>query len=285
MSAIDVLVRTRPRRRSRFRPSGIATGIALAVVCVAVLMAIFGPLLAPHDPNATNLANSFVGPIAGHPLGFDEQGRDLFSELLAGARPSLVGPTAVVAIAMVLGVALSVLAAWRGGWVDSVVSTGLDVLFAFPGILLAVLAAAVFGPSLTAAALALAIAYTPYIARVLRGAALRERTEEYIAAEEVQGQSAWLICTRHLVPNLAPLIASQATLLFAYAFVDLAAISFLGLGVQPPQSDWGTMVAAGKSGVLQGYPAETLSAGLCIVVLVVAVNYLGERLGARGRRT
>ncbi|MGH2938002.1 MAG: ABC transporter permease [Solirubrobacterales bacterium] len=284
MSATDVLVRTRPRWRSRPGRGRVAAGVALTVVGIAVFLAIFGPLLAPHDPNATNLAYSFVGPIAAHPLGFDEQGRDLLSELLAATRPSLIGPTVVVLIAMLLGVALSVVAAWRGGWTDSVISTGLDILFAFPGILLAVLAAAVFGPSLTAAALALSIAYTPYIARVLRGAALRERAEEYIAAGEVQGQSAWVLCTRHLLPNLAPLIASQATLLFAYAFVDLAAISFLGLGVQPPQSDWGTMVAAGKSGVLQGYPAETLSAGLCIVVLVVAVNFLGERIAGRSER-
>ena len=284
MSAADVLVRSRPRRASPWSGGRIATGIALAIVGLAIFLAIFGPLLAPHDPNATNLADSFVGPIAGHPLGFDEQGHDLLSQLLAAARPSLIGPTVVVLIAMVLGVALSVLAAWRGGWTDSWISAGLDILFAFPGILLAVLAAAVFGPSLTAAALALAIAYTPYVARVLRAAALRERSEEYISAGEVQGQSAWVICSRHLIPNLAPLIASQATLLFAYAFVDLAAISFLGLGVQPPESDWGTMVAAGKSGVLQGYPAETLSAGLCIVVLVVAVNYLGERIAARSGR-
>jgi peptide/nickel transport system permease protein len=284
MSAVDVLVRGRPRQRSRTSAGRVAECIAVAVVVFFVVLAIFGPLLAPHDPTATDLAYSFVGPVAGHPLGFDEQGRDLLSQLLAGARPSLIGPTAVVLIAMLLGVALSVIAAWRGGWTDSAISAGLDILFAFPGILLAVLAAAVFGPSLTAAALALSIAYTPYIARVLRGAALRERSEEYIAAGEVQGQSAWVMCARHLVPNLAPLIASQATLLFAYAFVDLAAISFLGLGVQPPHSDWGTMVAAGKSGVLQGYPAETLSAGLCIVVLVVAVSFLGERIAGRSAR-
>jgi len=281
MSTVDVLVRGRSPRRPRLSAGRIAEGVAIAVVVLFVLLAVFGPLLAPHDPTATNLAYSFVGPVAGHPLGFDEQGRDLLSALLAGARPSLIGPTGVVLISVLLGVTLSVLCAWRGGRTDAGISAGLDILFAFPAILLAVLAAAVLGPSLTAAVLALAIAYTPYVARVLRGAALRERAEEYIAAVEVQGQSAWLICTRHLIPNLAPLIAAQATLLFAYAFVDLAAISFLGLGVQPPDSDWGTMVAAGKSGVLQGYPAETLGAGVCIVVLVVAVNFLGERIAAR----
>ncbi|HWH21177.1 MAG TPA: ABC transporter permease, partial [Solirubrobacterales bacterium] len=206
MSAVDVLTRGRPRRRSRLSGGRVGEGIAIAVVVFFVLLAILGPLLAPHDPNATDLAYSFVGPLAGHPLGFDEQGRDLLSELLAGARPSLIGPTAVVLVAMFLGVVLSVLAAWRGGWTDAVVSGALDIVFAFPGILLAILAAAVFGASLSAAAAALAIAYTPYVARVLRGAALRERAAEYIAVGEVQGQSAWVMCIRHLVPNLVPLI-------------------------------------------------------------------------------
>ncbi|MGI9117569.1 MAG: ABC transporter permease, partial [Gaiellales bacterium] len=157
----------------------------------------------------------------------------------------------------------------------------MDILFAFPGILLAILAAAVFGASLQTAAIALAIAYAPYIARVLRAAAMQERNQPYIAALEVQGFSAWRICLRHLVPNISGLLVAQATILFGYAMVDLAAISFIGLGVQPPQPDWGVMVAEGQAGVLQGYPAESLAAGLCIVVVVVAVNLLGERLNER----
>ena len=122
--------------------------------------------------------------------------------------------------------------------------------------------------------------HTPYIARVLRGAALRERARDYVAACEVQGLSAVAICARHLIPNLMPLIVAQATLTFGYAMVDFAAISFIGLGVQPPTADWGVMVASGQSGVLQGYPLESLTAGLCIVFVVVAVNLLGERLAA-----
>ena len=270
------------RRRTR----AVAGSDKVAVVClivigVALLVAIIGSAVAPHDPNASNLNDSFVGPSAGHLLGFDSQGRDLFSRLLVGARTSILGPAAVVVLALIAGILCAIVAAWRGGWVDSGISVVMDILFAFPGILLAVLAAAVFGPGLTAAALALAVAYTPYIARVLRSAAVRERAREYIAAGEVQGLSAWAICTRHLVPNVAPLIVSQGTLLFGYAMVDLAAISFLGLGVQPPQADWGVMVSTGQPGVLQGYPAESLSAGLCIVAVVVAVNLLGERLSQR----
>jgi peptide/nickel transport system permease protein len=275
-----VLEQARTRRR-RVAGNDVVFVVCCVIVGLAVFLAIFGPMLAPQDPDASNLANAFVGPVQGHLLGFDSQGRDLFSRLLTGARTSMSGPFLVVAIAMFAGSTLAVASAWAGGWTDSVISTVMDILFAFPAILLAILAAAVFGAGLTAPTLALAIAYTPYIARVLRGAALRERAREYVAACEVQGLSAVAICARHLIPNLMPLIVAQATLLFGYAMVDFAAISYIGLGVQPPTADWGVMVASGQAGVLQGYPAESLSAGLCIVVVVVAVNLLGERLAAK----
>jgi peptide/nickel transport system permease protein len=261
-------------------PAGIASAF---VIGVATLVAIVGPPLAPDTPYLGQLSYSYVGPIAGHPLGFDGQGRDLLSRLLVGARTSMLGPLAVVVICILVGTILAVSAAWRRGTYDAVVSSGLDVLFAFPGILLAILAATVFGAGLLAASLALAVAYTPYVARVLRGAALRERSQQYVAALEVQGASALSICVRHLVPNLLPLIVAQATILFGYAMVDLAAISFLGLGVQPPNPDWGVMISENQSGVVQGYPLAALSAGVCIVVVVVAFNILGERLYDRAQ--
>ena len=160
-----------------------------------------------------------------------------------------------------LGTLLAVIAAWRRGAVDAVISSSLDVLFAFPGILLAVLAAAVFGAGLTAASIALAVAYLPYVARVLRGAALKERSQPYVAALEVQGASATSICLRHIMPNIAPLIVAQATIMFGYAMVDLAAISFLGLGVQPPAANWGVMISENQVGIPQGYPLPALVAG------------------------
>ena len=281
MSTPAVVLEAARERRRRFASNNLLVIACGAVIAVAVFLAIFGPLLAPHDPNAANLANAYVGPVAGHALGYDSQGRDLLSRLLTGARTSIAGPFLVVLVSMVAGSVLAVTAAWAGRWVDASISTVLDILFAFPAILLAVLAAAVFGAGLTAPTLALAIAYTPYIARVLRGAALRERARDYVAACEVQGLSAVAICARHLIPNLMPLIVAQATLLFGYAMVDFAAISFIGLGVQPPTADWGVMVASGQAGVLQGYPMESLTAGLSIVVVVVAVNLLGERLAAK----
>jgi peptide/nickel transport system permease protein len=190
----------------------------------------------------------------------------------------MLGPLAVVIGCMTAGTLLAVTAAWRRGALDAMISSGFDVLFAFPGILLAVLAAAVFGAGLVAASIALAIAYMPYVARVLRGAALKERSQPYVAALEVQGASATSICLRHLIPNIAPLIVAQATILFGYAMVDLAAISFLGLGVQPPEPNWGVMISENQVGIPQGYPLPVLAACVCIVAVVIAVNVLGERL-------
>ncbi|HLI60102.1 MAG TPA: ABC transporter permease [Solirubrobacteraceae bacterium] len=275
-----------PRVRRRLAASQFVYGLCWLIVAIAVFFAIFGPYVRPHDPNYSMLQFQYVGPFQaqGYLLGFDSQGRDLLSRLMVGARTSMLGPLLVALMSMGAGAVISVAAAWWGGWVDSVLGTILDILFAFPGILLAVLTAAVFGAGLAAPTIALAIAYTPYIARVLRSAAVRERAREYIAAAEVQGVSAWSICARHLVPNLGRLVVAQATLVFAWAMVDLASISFLGLGVQPPTADWGVMVSTGETGVLQGYPLESLSAGLCIVLVVVAVNLLGERMAERGER-
>ncbi len=289
MSAIELPVAAAPseapKRTSRgipgLRGTGVAAHISALVLAVAVFVAVFGEALAPHDPNLSNLSYAYVGPVSGHPLGFDSQGRDLFSRVLAGARSSVLGPTMVVLLAMVVGVLLAVASAWKGGKFDTLVSAALDVLFAFPAIVLAILVSVIVEPGLKSATIALAIAYTPYIARVLRSAALRERARDYIAALEVQGIRATVICVKHLGRNLLPLIVAQGAVLFGYAMVDLAAISFLGLGVRPPQADWGVMVSTGQSGVLQGYPLESLSSGICIVVVVIAVNILGERLTER----
>jgi peptide/nickel transport system permease protein len=269
------------RRRSplkRVRDTGVTGMVSALVLLVALTAAIIGPYVTPSDPNLPDLSLDFVSPSGGHVLGYDFQGRDVFSRLLAGAQSSLLGPLMVVAIGIVTGVVLALVSTWRGGALDSVISSALNILFAFPAILLAVLATAVFGAGLTAAALALAVAYTPYVARVLRGAALRERNRPYVAALEVQGASATSICLRHLLPNLGSLIVAQATILFGYAMVDLAAISFLGLGVQPPAANWGVMIAENQQGIPQGYPLPALAAGSAIVIVVIAVNLLGERL-------
>ena len=280
MSTVVVAVpgTRRSRSLSGLRGTGVAGIVSAAVIALATIAAVFGPLLAPFNPDLPNLGLAWVGPVGGHLLGYDFQGRDVLSRLLAGAQSSMLGPLAVVILSMAAGAVLAVVAAWRRGAADAVISSGLDILFAFPGILLAVLATAIFGAGLTAASIALSIAYMPYVARVLRGVALRERSQPYVAALEVQGSSATTICLRHIIPNMLPLIVAQATIMFGWAMVDLAAISFLGLGVQPPAPNWGVMISENQTGILQGYPLPALSAGVCIVAVVIAFNILGERL-------
>jgi peptide/nickel transport system permease protein len=260
---------------------GVVGIVSAVVIVLLALVAIFAPVITPHDPNAIDLLHPFAGPSSEHLLGTDDTGRDLLSRLIAGSRTSLVGPLLVVLLEVALGVPLALLAAWRGGLVDGVLSRVLDVIFAFPGILLAILVIAFFGSGLRSAVIALAIAHMPYLARVTRGAAIRERRLAYVAALEVQGFSAFRICARHLVPNLVPLIVAQATVSFGYVMIDLAGLSFLGLGVQPPTADWGVMVSAGEQNILAGHPAESLYAGALIVITVCAFTLLGERLADR----
>lgn len=285
---VDVLSeRRRTTLWGRLRSTGVGGMASAGVIALATFVAFFGNLIAPSSPDAINLTAVWGGPSLAHPLGFDVEGRDVLARLFSGASSSMLGPLIVVAICVVAGTSIAVFAAWRGGALDTFISSGLDIVFAFPGILLAILATAVFGPGLNAAAIALAIAYTPYVARVLRGAAIRERSREYIAALRVQGVSSTRICLLHIVPNIAPLIIAQATILFGYAMVTLAAISYLGLGVQPPAPNWGVTVSVNQQGILAGSALPALASGLCIVIVVIAFNVLGERLletASGGRR-
>lgn len=270
------------RRRGRsiplLRGTGIAGHAAALVIVLLVVIVIFGPALAPDNPNAVHLSEAYFGPSPQHLLGQDSLGRDLLSRLLVGARTALIGPALVVLLATIAGVALALSAAWFGGLFDATVSRFSEAMFAFPAVLLAIFAVALFGTGLTAPVVALAIAYTPYMTRLIRSAALRARVQPYIDALDVQGASAWRICTRHLLPNVLPLVIAQSTIAFGYAILELGAISYLGLGVQPPHADWALMVNSGQAGVVAGYPAEALLAGGCIVVAIVAFNVLGERL-------
>jgi peptide/nickel transport system permease protein len=266
--------RVRPVVLRRLGPLGLAcTGVIAALAAIAI----FAPAIAPRDPNAVDLLHTFAGPSLSHPLGTDDTGRDLLSRLIVGSRTSMLGPLLVVTMSVTLGVPLALASAWIKGPVDALISRLLDVLFGFPGVLLAILAIALFGAGLPSAVVALGLAHMPYIARVTRAAAMRERELPYVAALRVHGFSAMQICRRHLLPNLGSLIIAQATVSFGYVMVDLAAISFLGLGVQPPSADWGVMIASGEPSILEGHPQQSLYAGILIVVTVCAFTILGER--------
>ncbi|XAS68651.1 ABC transporter permease [Micrococcaceae bacterium Sec5.7] len=271
------------RRRAwkgRVRGRGLSTlGWCSAAALTAVaLLAALGPVLVVTDPNAVDLSGAFADPSSGHLLGQDASGRDLFSRLMSGARTSVVGPLLVVAISTTAGTALALAAVWIGGWFDTVVARTIDAVFAFPGLLLAILATAIFGAGLQGAVVALSISYTPYIARIARSAALRERSLPYVAALRVQGLRGTAISLRHILPNIAGLIWANATLSFGFALIDIASLSFIGLGVQAPTADWGAMVGSGMAGIMQQQPQEALWASLLIVITVAAANSLGDEL-------
>jgi peptide/nickel transport system permease protein len=262
-------------------PYDLVTLGAGCVVALFVLLALLGPLLAPHDPNAVDPLSVNTGPSATHLLGTDDTGRDILSRLISAARASLAAPAVIIVVSTALGTVLALTAAWFGGWADRLISGALDVVFGFPGLIMAVLAAAVFGAGLTAPIVALSIAYLPLITRVVRSSAVKERNLPYVFALQLLGAPTARIWLRHLLPNLLPLVLVQATIGFGYALLDVAAISFLGLGSQPPDPEWGLMVANGAPSILAGHPQQALYAGLVILVVVVAFNLLGAGLSRR----
>ncbi|WP_432088052.1 MULTISPECIES: ABC transporter permease [unclassified Streptomyces] len=258
--------------------------ICLGLVVLVTAAALLAPWAAPHDPNAVDLGDALAGPSAEHPLGMDAAGRDTLSRLLLGARTSLLGPLGVVVFSTLAGVVVGTAAAWRGGWLDSVLSRSTELVFAFPGMLLAILIISVYGEGLLAPVLALSVAYLPYVSRLTRSLVLAERERPYVSAYRVQGHSALQICLRHVLPNIAPVVLAQSTINFGYALMDLAGLSFLGLGVPALTPDWGRMVFDGQTAVQHGYPLSAILPCVLIVLTVVAFNVVGERWADRVAR-
>jgi peptide/nickel transport system permease protein len=269
------------RRRSQTRAPWqvVVVGGFLAVL---ILGAALSPYLPLEDPNMTALLAVNSPPSADHILGTDALGRDILARVFWGARTSLVGPALVSLLATAVGTCFALVAAWRRGLTDASVGFAVDVTLAFPALLLGIVSAAVFGKGLAACVLAVTVAYIPYATRIVRGVAVTERAKPYVAALDVQGHSGLRISVRHVLPNIARYVGAMATLSFGYAMVDLAALSFLGLGVQPPTADWGSMVAEGQSALVDGHPQESLAAGTLIVLAVIGLNIIGEHL-ARDR--
>ncbi|MFC9458431.1 ABC transporter permease [Streptomyces sp. NPDC056983] len=265
------------------RPFGVF--VAGGVMTLVVLAAVLAPLLAPYAPDTIDLSASLVGTSGDHLLGTDSSGQDLLSRVLYGARTSLIAPILLLAIAAVLGVTLGTLAAWRGGWVDTLVSRLTDVMYAFPGLLFTVLIIAVFGSGMTTSVLALGLAYTPTVAKYTRSVALAERRKPYIDAYRVLGMGGARICARFLVPNLGRSVVGYLVVLFGEALMSLATLSYLGFGAQPPSSDWGLMVQEGQAAVVQGALLPALVPGFAIALVVVSFNVVGvwaaDRLGSR----
>ncbi|MGS0561909.1 ABC transporter permease [Microbacterium aurugineum] len=273
-----LLPRVRRRRRSG---SDLGFWISCGFLALIAVAAAFAPLLAPYEADSVDFAAIWEGPSAQHLLGTDQLGRDLFSRLLIGAGETLVGPVVLLALATILGVAIGVLAAWRGGWIDTVLARVTDVMFAFPGLLFVVLVIAVFGKGPATAIVALAFAYAPVIAKYTRSLALSEMTRPYIDAYRVQGLGGLTICLRGVIPNLLPPLVGYLVVLFGEALMSLATLSFLGFGAQPPSSEWGLMVQEGQPGIIQGEFLPTLVPGAAIAIVVIAVNVAGVRVADR----
>ncbi|WP_447038076.1 ABC transporter permease [Streptomyces sp. DSM 118878] len=265
------------------RPVGVL--MAGAFLALVVLAALFAPLLAPYAPDAIDLSASLVGTGGEHLLGTDSSGQDLLSRALYGARTSLIAPVLLLAVAALLGISLGVLAAWRGGWVDTLVSRLTDVMYAFPGLLFTVLIIAVFGAGMTTSVLALGLAFTPTIAKYTRSLALSEARKPYVDAYRVLGMGGARICALHVVPNLGRAVLGYLVVLFGEALMSLATLSYLGFGAQPPSSDWGLMVQEGQAAVVQGALLPAMVPGTAIALVVVSFNVAGvwaaDRLGGR----
>ena len=259
---------------------------AVAGLCVFILLvlaAVLAPLLAPHDPTMQYRDALLVPPVwqeggrSAYLLGTDAVGRDMLSRLIYGAQYSLFIGIVVVSIALVGGILIGTVAGFFGGWVDTVIMRVMDVVLAFPSLLLALVLVAILGPGLTNAMIAIAIVYQPHFARLTRAAVMGEKAREYVTAARVAGAGNLRLMFRTILPNcLAPLIV-QATLSFSSAVLDAAALGFLGMGAQPPASEWGTMLAEAREFILRAWWVVTFP-GLAILVSVLAINLMGDGL-------
>jgi dipeptide transport system permease protein len=255
----------------------------LILFTLLVIIAICAPLLAPHLPDQ-QYRDSFLTPpmwsAAGKSqfiLGTDPVGRDILSRLIHGARFSLLMGAMVVFFAMAGGVILGLLAGYFGGWLDTLIMRVMDIILAFPSLLLALVLVAILGPGLVNAMLAIALVYQPHFARLTRSAVLAEKNREYVTAARMIGAGHLRLMLATILPNcFGPLIV-QATLSFSNAILDAAALGFLGLGAQPPTPEWGTMLASAREFILRA-PWVVTFPGLAILITVMAINLMGDGL-------
>jgi dipeptide transport system permease protein len=278
-----------PSRRARFAEfwfyfsENRGAVIGLFFFLFLVFLAVFAPLIAPHAPNAQYRDAVLVPPFwqeggrAAYLLGTDAVGRDMLSRLIYGTRYSLFIGVIVTVIALVGGIAIGVFAGYFRGWVDTVIMRVMDIILAFPSLLLALVLVAVLGPGLTNAMIAIALVFQPHFVRLTRAAVMAEKSRDYVVAAKVAGAGPLRLMFSTILPNcMAPLIV-QATLSFSNAILDAAALGFLGMGAQPPTPEWGTMLAEAREFILRAWWVVTLP-GLAILVTVLAINLMGDGL-------
>jgi peptide/nickel transport system permease protein len=272
--ATAAAARPHPLRRLLARPAAAA---GIVVIAVFVAAAVFAPLIAPYDPIGTNFAAVRKAPSAAHWFGTDEIGRDVLSRVIFGARASLEAGVLSVLISLSIGVPAGLLAGYAGGKVDMLISRLTDALLACPFLILAIALAAFLGPSLANAMIAIGISATPVFVRLTRGTTLAVRSEDYVLAARAIGNPPWRIALLHVLPNIVPPLLVQATLAIAAAVIAEASLSFLGLGQQPPQPSWGSMLNTAKN-YIDNAAWMAIWPGVSIFLLVLSFNLVGDGL-------
>jgi len=261
-------------RRFLHRPVAVA---GLAVIAIFVVVAVLAPLIAPYSPIATSWSAVRKAPSLAHWMGTDENGRDVMSRVMFGARASLMAGVVSVLIAASIGVPAGLLAGFAGRWVDAILSRIVDAMLACPFLILAIALAAFLGPSLSNAMIAIGVTATPIFIRLTRGQTLAAKVEDYVEAARAVGNPHWRIALRHVLPNIVPPLLVQASLAIAGAIIAEAALSFLGLGQQPPAPSWGSMLNSAQRFIAQA-PWMAFWPGFAIFLAVLSFNLLGDGL-------
>ncbi|MCC8952120.1 ABC transporter permease [Bradyrhizobium sp. Pear77] len=261
--------------RRLIRRKGAVLG--LAVIALFILLAVLAPLIVPYDPIATSWSLVRKAPSMQHWFGTDELGRDVLARVVFGARASLLAGVISVSIALAIGVPLGLLAGYRGGFIDALISRITDAMLACPFLILAIALAAFLGPSLGNAMIAIGVSATPIFIRLTRGQVMSVKVEDYVEAARAMGNPRWRIALVHILPNILPALLVQATLSIAAAIIAEAALSFLGLGQQPPAPSWGSMLNAAQR-FLTSAPWMAVWPGLAIFLVVLSFNLVGDGL-------
>ena len=273
-------VQQQSQRATRLRAFATRHWAALlggGVFAFVLLIAVLAPVLSPYDPALQNVPIRLNGPSMAHPFGTDDFGRDTLSRIIWGARPIVLVGLSSVVISLLVGALLGMLAGFFGGWIDNAIMRVIDVMLSFPIMLLAILIVATLGPGLTNTIIAIAFAQIPLFARLVRALVLSIAKNDYIDAARVLGVGQSRIMWRHILPNLIGSTIVQATAALALAIGYSAALSFLGLGVQPPTADWGVMISDGRRLIFSN-PLVPFIPGAAITATVVGLNFLGDGL-------
>ncbi len=252
--------------------------IGLGIVVIMVTIAVAAPFVIPASfATRMQLAMRLQPPSAAHWFGTDQLGRDLFYRVMLGARTSLTIAGAAVGISVTFGLPLGIISGYFGGWTDIVLMRLVDTLLSFPALLLALTISAMLGPSVPNTIISIGVAFTPFLARIIRGEALRVAQMPYVEAAQATGTSGFAMIIRHVLPNVLPLVIVQGTISLAFAILAEAGLSFLGLGTQPPQSSWGLMIQTSRD-FLDVAPWTALVPGAAVALTVLALNMFGDVL-------